>query len=55
MRPLTIRLHKVRDDYWIVHMGIVMQVCGQIHWNVFKYKYFVFGQIHSFVNVFKYK
>ena len=33
------------------------QLWGQIHWNVFKYRYFSFGQIkiHSVVNIFKYK
>jgi len=40
-----------------VNVLLTMQIWGQIHWKVFKYKYFSFGQIqiHSFVNVFKYK
>ena len=43
------------SKFWIC-VCAAEQVWGQIHWNVFKYKYFSLGQIqiHSFVNLFKY-
>jgi len=50
-------LWSVEPPRFFLHVYWHFLVWGQIHWNVFKYKYFSFGQIqiHSFVNVFKYK
>ena len=47
---------KTSINHQLIH-SYIYQVWDQKHWNVFKYKYFSFGQIqiHWIVNVFKYK